>query len=63
MKRKAYIIFLYILSFEKNDKKNSLDFALVNKSLPWDYDFRFVIEEINNINDKAQVKLLSSYKS
>ena len=44
-------------------KKNSLDFALVNKSLPWDYDFRFVIEEINNINDKAQVKLLSYYKS
>jgi hypothetical protein len=31
------------------------DFNLVNKSLPWDYDFRFVIEEISNINDKAQV--------
>ena len=30
-------------------------FENVNKSLPWDYDFRFVIEEINNINDKAQV--------
>ena len=33
----------------------SLDFTLVNKSLPWDYDFRFVIEEISNIDDKAQV--------
>ena len=32
------------------------DFHLVNKSLPWDYDFRFVIEEISNINDKAQVR-------
>ena len=29
-------------------------FYLSNKSLPWDYDFRFVIEEISNINDKAQ---------
>ena len=28
---------------------------LQNKSLPWDYDFRFVIEEISNINDKEQV--------
>ena len=30
-------------------------FHLSNKSLPWDYNFRFVIEEISNINDKAQV--------
>jgi len=36
-------------------------FALVNKSLPWDYDFRFVIEEINNINDKAQIISISMY--
>ena len=34
-------------------------FENVNKSLPWDYDFRFVIEEINNINDKAQVGNIS----
>ena len=33
-----------------------LDFYMVNKSLPWDYEFRFVIEEISNINDKAQVR-------
>ena len=32
-----------------------LVFHMVNKSLPWDYEFRFVIEEISNINDKAQV--------
>ena len=31
-------------------------FHLSNKSLPWDYNFRFVIEEISNINDKAQVR-------
>ena len=35
--------------------KISSDFDLVNKTLPWDYNFRFVIEEINNINDKSQV--------
>ena len=31
------------------------DHHLQNKSLPWDYDFRFVIEEISSINDKEQV--------
>ena len=29
--------------------------SLINKSLPWDYDFKFVVEEISNVNDKAQV--------
>jgi len=28
---------------------------LINKSLPWSYDFEFIVEEISNINDKAQV--------
>ena len=28
---------------------------MINKSLPWNYDFKFVVEEISNINDKAQV--------
>ena len=37
------------------------DFHLVNKSLPWDYAFRFVIEEISNINDKAQTMSISMY--
>ena len=31
---------------------------MVNKSLPWDYDFKFVVEEISNVNDKAQVSSL-----
>ena len=28
---------------------------MINRSLPWNYDFKFVVEEISNINDKAQV--------
>ena len=28
---------------------------LTNKSLPWEYNFTFVVEEISNINDKDQV--------
>lgn len=38
-------------------------FHLSNKSLPWDYNFRFVIEEISNINDKAQVRKVFSCKT
>ena len=30
-----------------------------NKSLPWDYQFKFVIDEISNVNDKTQVCLES----
>ena len=33
----------------------------MNKSLPWDYAFRFVIEEISNINDKAQTMSISMF--
>ena len=32
------------------------DSHLINKSLPWNYDFKFVVEEISNVNDKAQVR-------
>ena len=38
-----------------------LDYKLENKSLPWDYDFKFVIDEISNINDKAQSMMISMY--
>ena len=34
-------------------------FHLQNKSLPWDYQFKFVIDEISNVNDKTQVRLKS----
>ena len=33
------------------------DSNLINKKLPWNYDFKFVVEEISNVNDKAQVSL------
>ena len=35
------------------------DYYLENKSLPWDYQFKFVIDEISNVNDKTQVCLKS----
>ena len=38
-----------------------VDNHLENKSLPWDYDFRFVIEEISNINDKEQSMMIHMY--
>jgi hypothetical protein len=30
---------------------------MTTKPLPWNYDFKFVVEEISNINDKAQVSI------
>ena len=33
----------------------SSDFHLMNETLPLKYNFKFVIDEISNINDKAQV--------
>ena len=36
-------------------------FHLQNKSLPWDYQFKFVIDEISNINDKTQSMMVSMY--
>ena len=35
-------------------------FHLQNKSLPWDYQFKFVIDEISNINDKTQVHIYTN---
>lgn len=37
------------------------DSYMINKSLPWDYDFKFVVEEISNVNDKAQVSFFVCY--
>ena len=49
-----------MLNFNTNQLffKISIFFAvlhLTNKSLPWEYNFTFVVEEISNINDKDQV--------
>lgn len=35
-------------------------FHLENKSLPLKYNFNFVIDEISNINDKAQVNSIAN---
>ena len=35
---------------------------MTTKPLPWNYDFKFVVEEISNINDKAQVSIDKSNK-
>jgi hypothetical protein len=35
------------------------DFHLMNETLPLNYNFKFVIDEISNINDKAQVMLFT----
>ena len=34
---------------------------LTNISLPWSYDFKFVIKEVSNVNDKAQSISVSMY--
>lgn len=36
---------------------------MINKSLPWNYDFTFVVEEISNINDKAQVSTVLTQRN
>jgi len=54
--------FTWCLPHDYNQEKHPFTFFyLTNKSLPWDYDFRFVIEEISNINDKAQSMVISMY--
>jgi len=54
--------FIWCLPHDYNQEKHPFTyFHLVNKSLPWDYSFRFVIEEISNINDKAQTMSISMY--
>ena len=35
--------------------------SLTNISLPWSYDFKFIIKEVSNVNDKAQSVSISMY--
>ena len=35
--------------------------SLTNNSLPWSYDFKFIIKEVSNVNDKAQSISVSMY--
>jgi len=54
--------FIWCLPQDYNQEKHPFTyFHLANRVLPWDYDFRFVIEEISNINDKAQTMSISMY--
>jgi len=54
--------YIWCLPFDYNQEKHPFTFhSLQNKSLPWDYDFRFVIEEISNINDKEQSMMVHMY--
>merc|ERR1719397_2390927 len=59
---RANTSFIWCLPPDYNQEKHPFSyFSLVNLSLPWDYAFRFVIEEISNINDKAQTMSISMY--
>ena len=35
--------------------------SLTNMTLPWSYDFKFIIKEVSNVNDKAQSISISMY--
>jgi len=54
--------FVWCLPKDYNLEKHPFSFFhLQNKSLPWDYHFKFVIDEISNINDKTQSMMVSMY--
>jgi len=54
--------YVWCLPRDYNREKHPFTFsALINKPLPWNYDFKFVVEEISNINDKAQTMSISMY--
>lgn len=61
-KCKPNVSYIWCLPSDYNQEKHPFTFHhLQNKSLPWDYDFRFVIEEISNINDKEQSMTINMY--
>jgi len=52
----------WCLPKDYNQEKTPFTFLhLTNKSLPWEYNFTFVVEEISNINDKDQTMSISMY--
>jgi len=54
--------YVWCLPYDYNQEKHPFTYHhLLNKTLPWDYDFRFVIEEISNINDKEQSMMIHMY--
>lgn len=54
--------FIWCLPADYNLEKHPFSYYyLENKSLPWDYQFKFVIDEISSINDKTQSMMISMY--
>lgn len=54
--------YIWCLPRDYNQEKHPFSYyQLENKSLPWDYDFKFVIDEISNVNDKTQSMMISMY--
>ncbi|XP_040570603.1 gamma-aminobutyric acid receptor subunit pi isoform X4 [Lepeophtheirus salmonis] len=54
--------YVWCLPLDYNMEKHPFTYShLINKSLPWNYDFKFVVEEISNVNDKAQTMSISMY--
>lgn len=54
--------YVWCLPRDYNQEKHPFTYShLTNKSLPWRYDFKFVVEEISNVNDKAQTMSISMY--
>lgn len=52
----------WCLPKDYNQEKTPFTFLhLTNRSLPWEYNFTFVVEEISNINDKDQTMSISMY--
>jgi len=61
-KCKANSSFVWCLPNDYNLEKHPFSYYyLENKSLPWDYQFKFVIDEISNVNDKTQSMMISMY--
>jgi len=54
--------YVWCLPRDYNREKHPFTFSyMTNRSLPWNYEFKFVVEEISNINDKAQTMSISMY--
>jgi len=54
--------YVWCLPRDYNQEKHPFTYAhLCNRSLPWTYEFKYVVEEITNINDKAQTLSMSMY--
>lgn len=56
------VSYVWCLPRDYNREKHPFTFSfMTTKPLPWNYDFKFVVEEISNINDKAQTMSISMY--